>query len=463
MGQGPTGQVLLAWYLAVSSGGSEHTWRELSSMLRYPGKWTSVRFRLISLLSCALSERTYCANSFDYDYGSEWTIASISGCFCRALDYVKLRTMLCDASDLYVVGVLVETRARMTEMVCLSLGSFAQDAGGVSRALATKETLRLMQYIGLMPSARMIVYLDNHGHTTIAILAEQAEVRAVQRGLLVQLDAQQHIGHLYNSVVVMVDLFERPASFGYDDWRVLGAFAILVARCCDHSGELLLRRPICNLAAVPPAWASHGAAVVEALRVVISASSYTKDTIQLCANMLLELDEHGKLPSRPPPAGPACSAPSLRGFFDELSETVFGPRTTRAEHSCGTRWASLVSSTTAVDVPTGSEHVYIWCALTADMPLAELKEAVSQVSKFLELDRKVDTWLEAQSIRSIEHTPVPFDQYDVDALFECLNLRRLYPDVVETSDGGWRTMVPASKRQRCLGATQSGSFQSFKF
>ena len=456
MAQDSTGSVLLAWHLAVSGCGIEHTWRDLLCLLRYHETWTQQKFVLIRLLHHAILECAHEADPFRYAYDGEWATDAVRGCFCRMLDYQKLRALLCDAGDLYVLEVLLECRKQMAEMVCLSLGYFANDMDGVSRALAAKETVRLLQYMGLLASAQMIVYLDTHGHTTVAVLAERAEVHAVQFGLLIQLDAQQRIEHRHHSILVIMELFKHPAAFRYADWKVLSAFAILIARCCDHSGDLLLHRRICNLAPVPVSWANRGSHAIVALHDIICACPYTKDTIQLCANLLLELDEQGE-PTRPPhSAGQAeqthaphsgsadARATALVDFFDELVAHVFGPRTSSDGHSCDKRWVSMVPQTTCVDVPTGSEHEYICCALTTHIPLCELKQIVSpSLSKFIEFDQKVDQRLNTRPVAS--GSPVR-EVYDVDQFFEGLNLHRQYNHQAANADGIWHTPDPPQRQ-----------------
>ena len=299
VGQDSTGRVLLAWHMAVSRCDLEYTWRDLLCLLCDHDTCTGHRFMLIRLLHYAMVDCVHTVDPFHYAYDTQWAMDSVRSCFCRLLDYHKLRKFLCDAGDLYVLQALVAARTHMVDMICMSLGYFANDMHGVSRALAAKETIRLLQYMGFMPSARMIVYLDTHGHTTVAVLAERAEVHAVQFGLLVQLDAQQHIEHRHHSILLMLELFKDPAAFRYPDWKVLSAFAIVIARCCDHSGDLLLHRRICNLVAVPDSWDTRGSHVIVALADIICTCPYMKDTIQLCANLLLGLDESGEVTCKP--------------------------------------------------------------------------------------------------------------------------------------------------------------------
>ena len=113
----------------------------------------------------------------------------------------------------------------------------------------------------------------------------------------------------------------------------------------------------------------------------------------------------------------------------------------------------MVAPNTRVEVPIGSEHEYVCCALTTHVPLRELKELVPPaLLKFIEFDHKVDQRLHT---RAVVLGPPIHEVYDVDRFFEGLNLHNQYRDQSLNPVGKWYTPQAPSRQA-------VSTFKSFK-
>ena len=137
--------------------------------------WDNRQFALLKVLDSELQKQDkYASDPFCYEYGDGWSADSVDSCFCRELPYNKLRKLLCDVGDEYSLGVLIESNNNIAGLVCLTLGSFQNSLKGMSRALGTKETIAILRKMGMLASARVIVYFDNHNYSVVTILVIEA-------------------------------------------------------------------------------------------------------------------------------------------------------------------------------------------------------------------------------------------------------------------------------------------------
>ena len=446
-----TTQFLFAWHIAAVHHGIEHRWSELSSLSLRTSGWSNRELALVKLLRYKMTKvtpNTY--NLFCYEYGNAWSVKSVKSCFCRELQYNKLRQLLCDMGDEYTLQILLQSHASIQELTCLSLGTFQTNLDGMCRALAVKETIAIVRKLGLLRTVQVIVYLDNHNCTTVTILASRQDLIAVQLGLMTQLDAGGHMSHLHQTTVRMRQLFEDPNVFVYEDWRLLSAFAISVARCCDHSGHILANRRICSIAPVPESWANKSSVIVQSIRIAIAKAHFFTDALQVCANLLLEIGHDGSLERAPVSYNPSVFVHAMPMFLDRLFHIAFGPRHPHDHHCCTKRWIVLVDYAIHISVPSGSEHAFICCALTSHPRLSMPYNIV----RFVEIDDFFEN-----RIRSLNCTHstslIKSQDYDVDRLFELLNAHREYTESTNPSPpqqtGNWLIQqAPPSKRTRFM-------------
>ena len=450
VGNFDTGEMLLAWHFAAERRGIDHTMTDLSCLVERSGALTVAQWELVLLLHHTISRGCVCNEvsryfGFQHDIVKHWSTASVKACFCRELDYVKLRETLCRAGDVYILQMLIRSRLEIDKLVCMSLGWFKNDANGMCRAIAAKETFKILQDIGFLRSARVIVHHDSHGSSTATILAARSEIEDVQSGFLTQLDAQKRVAHLHESIEIIQQLFEKPSAFEYKDWRPLGAFATLVARCCDHSGELLLQTRLCNLSQVPASWLNKGNIILDTLTVIISTGSYFRDVVQCCANLLLEIDENGGLSKeilRTFDGGPV-HAEEVSHFFEQITQQIFGERQSTDAHSCKKRWVSLIDHNPSISILPGSEHAFICCALTTHVPMARLAQVVPQsLPRFLAMDQSIESRIkQIFPANGNKRRRISTSDYDPDQLFEALNLHKHYHAPETDKNGKWSDLA----------------------
>ena len=175
LGENDTTRLLFAWHVAALEHGIEHRWLELMCLLQETKNWDNRQFALLKVLDSELQKQDkYASDPFCYEYGDGWSADSVDSCFCRELPYNKLRKLLCDVGDEYSLGVLIESNNNIAGLVCLTLGSFQNSLKGMSRALGTKETIAILRKMGMLASARVIVYFDNHNYSVVTILVIEA-------------------------------------------------------------------------------------------------------------------------------------------------------------------------------------------------------------------------------------------------------------------------------------------------
>jgi hypothetical protein len=157
-----------------------------------------------------------------------------------------------------------------------------------------------------------------------------------------------------------------------------------------------------------------------------------------------------------------CELHRLPDFFYGLETLVFGQQSSSAVHMVDRRWVSLVPHCINVEIPMGSEHEYICCALTTHMPFTDLEKKIPpQLSKFIELDRKIDHRLCTRKFTKNAHWPIePIEldtsgAYDVDHLFEVLNLHQSHCNAVTNHVGEWHTPHATNMPRR-------STFKSFR-
>ena len=445
-----TTEFLFAWHIAAVEHGIEHRWSELSSLSLLTSGWNERQLTLLKFFQYKIAKvRLHTSDLFSYEYGKAWCAKSVNSCFCRELQYNKLCQLLCDVGDEYALHILLQSHALTHELVCLSLGSFQNNLDGMCRALAAKETIAILRKLGLLETVHVIAYLDNHNCTVVTVLVSRPELDSVQLGLMTQLDAGGHISHLYQSNQLMRQLFEDPKAFVHGDWRLLSAFAISVARCCDHSGHLLASRRICSIVAVPDAWADKGGFIVQSIQVAIARANFFTDALQLCANLLLEIDSDGSLEGPPVPCDLSVFVDTTSNFLDQLFHRAFGPRRVNDHHCCTKRWLVLVDHATRISIPSGSEHAFICCVLTSHPRLS----IPYNIVRFAEVDNLFEN-----RIRSLHCTqPAKLREsreYDIDRLFELLNAHMEYTESTNQSPpqqtGNWQMQQAPPAKRTCF-------------
>ena len=317
--------LVFAWYLQSSEYYERDTWEAIMQILSAPraAEWT-----MIALLYEVTVRDDTSSRYFRYDCTSDWGADCISSCFSRKIEYTKFRKLLCDNADERVLAVLLNGHAKFDDFMCLSLGCVKS----VQRYVALKETLTLLQRIGLVQSIRMIVHKDEHDSTSVTLVTSRRQIDQVQGGLLSQLDMQGRVAHKCNTMRTIADVFDPTKDFC---WRRLSAFAILIARCSGCGGEVLLNSRTCSVAPLPCNYVLDSDAILQALGAAINSGEYLADTVQVCANILLDIGTNGRLMSTHAREA-ACDVLSLLRML-ELREF----RDARAP-SAPTRWLTLV-------------------------------------------------------------------------------------------------------------------------
>ena len=447
MGKTDTAKLLFAWHLAAVDCGIEHKWSELLCSLLQTKNWDNKQLTLLKLLEYEMGKIDIRRSDvFCYEYEDTWCAESINSCFCRHIPYDKLRQLLCDIGDEYVLKILIDCHVHTKDLVCLSLGSFPSNSDGICRALAAKETIAIMCKMGLLATAQVIVHFDNHNCTVVTILVSQSELDIVQLGFMTQLDASCRIPHLHSTIESIGKVLTLATTFEHADWRMLSAFAIIVARCCDHSGVELGKSRICSIMPVPRAWAEKGRFIVQAIHTVLANNSYFSDSLQLCANLLLDIKEDGCLDRPTTSCKRAVSKEKMSNFLEQLFSRAFGPRQKNDHHAITRRWLVLVNPVKSISVPSGSEHAFICCALTSHTRLT----LPYNIARYIEVDNVFDERIKLLKHKhrvTINHSTA----YDMDRVLAepdgHANSTKLPQPHIHQQTGNWQTQVaPAAKR-----------------
>ena len=411
--------LVFAWYLVSSECYGRDTWQAMMHILSVPD---AAEWKMIALLYEVNMREDICSRYFRYDCTTDWDEDCISSCFSREIEYTKFRKLLCDNVDERALAVLIDGNAQFDDLMCLSLGRVES----VERCIALKETLKLLQLIGLVQSIRMIVHKDKQGSTSVTLVTSRRQIDEVQGGLLSQLDMQGRVAHKCNTMRKIAEVFDPTQDFC---WRRLSAFAILIARCGGCGGDALLTRRICSVAPLPSTYSLDSGAILQALGAAINSGKYVTDTIQACANILLDIGPNGCLMS----VHSRDMARDVLPFLRILEMREF--RDARAP-SAPTRWLTMVRCQLLHALPLGSEHAFMCCL--ADFTFPTSVALTPKRIDFISMDQQLMLRLSKSDLISPLQAPLtPLSSYDPSGFIEALNSPQ------STATSGWHPVRPS--------------------
>jgi hypothetical protein len=421
--------LVFAWYLASSEYYGRDTWKAMMQILSVPD---AAEWNMIALLYEVNMSEDISSCYFRYDCTTDWDEDCISSCFSREIEYTKFRKLLCDNVDERALAVLLDGNAKFEDFMCLSLGCVES----VERCIALKETLKLLQLIGLVQSIRMIVHKDEHDSTSVTLVTSRRQIDEVQGGLLSQLDMQGRVAHKCNTMRQIAEVFDPTRDFC---WRRLSAFAILLARCCG--GDDLFNSRICSVAPLPYNYSLDSEAILQALGAAINSGKYVTDTIQACAGILLDIGPNGSLMS----IHSRDKACDVLSFLRILEMREF--RDARAP-SAPTRWLTMVRCQLPQALPIGSEHAFMCCL--ADFTFTTSATLTHKRIDFISMDQQLMLRLSKSDLISPLNAPfTPLSSYDPTMFIDALNSPK------STVPSGWHTIG----RQTFTPKQLAGSFK----
>lgn len=408
-----TGIIIFAWYRAMSVLYDSDKWNEMMDIVCNHKAPNTIQWQMIRTLYDVIYDTTMIKSTekmFQFEYASEWTIQCVTSHPCSVIEYSKFLRLLCDNGDERSVAILLRSRhIHGTELACLTLGTFSNDATGIDHAMDVKETISVLNSLGLANSGKLIVHMDPHNSTSITLLIPQKELDEVQIGLMTQLDMQNVIPHSACAIALINDMFTGANT----SVRCLSAFAILIGRCCTHSNLRLLQHSICKIRCTNGQLCHR---ILSTLKRVISTGTYFVDTIQSCANVLLnelKIDHETS----------CYNNSKITLFIDTLGTHAFTATVDVAHMS---RWPSLVSNKYEFELPIGSEHAFMSCIVCAPVAMACICAILpNKRCKFIALDKTIRSRLDRiqlpTSVTNQRRTITHFKHYDIDRLLDMLN------------------------------------------